>query len=40
MNIKTILILMGEPNSTFQKFYLNFSSKKFKKIKKNSHNWM
>ena len=42
MNIKTILIMMGEPNSTFSEILLKFFvSKEFKVIKKkNNTNWI
>ena len=41
MNTKVILIVLGEPNSTFSEILFKyFTSKKFKIInKKNSFNW-
>ena len=41
MNINTILIVLGEPNSTFSEILFKyFKSEKFKKFKKkNCFNW-
>ena len=40
MNIKTILIILGEPNSTFSELLLKyFNSKIFKKNKKKNNNY-